>query len=99
MPPDQESMIISSITSTTSIPKCNRSESDVDQPVNAPMSNNTNNHNNAINPCIDDQQSAAAATALRFSILRQSLHPVTLKVRTILYVYVTFFFGSSYLVN
>lgn len=69
MPAEQESII----SSITSIPKCSRSEN-VEQSVNA-SSNNTNN--NAINPCVDDQQ--AAATAVRFSILRQSLHPVTLK--------------------
>lgn len=75
MPPDQESA--SSITGNPANigTKTNRAHESVALQIDQPTSN-------VINPCVDDQipHHHQQANAVRASILRQSLRPVTLKV-------------------
>lgn len=75
MPPEQDNTISGG---PTKVMVTNRTEK---ASVHAKLPGSTNN----VNPCLEDgipDQDQQQATPLRFSILSESLQPVTLKVRT-----------------
>ncbi|KAL1343710.1 hypothetical protein HN51_030054 [Arachis hypogaea] len=85
MPPEQESNIAPNISPGDAEPVEGCAATNNNKVIPSLDNNNNNNNNDAIHDEHHQPTTAAAATATRFSILQQSLRPITLKFEDVSY--------------